>query len=163
MKLGLYVIPLLAALCGATQAAPSPENALLKVEGAISQPNHQQFALWDSAMLAALPEHEIKTHTPWYDDARTFRGPLLKDVLAKVGASGKQLTITALNDYSVQVPASDAEQYGVILARSINGKPLSVRDKGPLFLIYPFDQHPELRNKLYYGRAIWQISTIRVE
>lgn len=30
-------------------------------------------------------------------------------------------------------------------------KPLSVRDKGPLFLIYPFDQYPELRNKLYYS------------
>ena len=84
-------------------------------------------------------------------------------VLKKVGANGQQLTITALNDYSVQVPASDAEKYPVILARTMNGKPLSVRDKGPLFLIYPFDQYPELRNKLYYSRAIWQISIIRVE
>ncbi|WP_421167120.1 hypothetical protein [Aeromonas dhakensis] len=74
-----------------------------------------------------------------------------------------QLTITALNDYSIQVPTSDAAQYQVILARSIDGKPLSVRDKEPLFLIYPFDQYPELRNKLYYGRAIWQINKIKVE
>ncbi|MCF3098558.1 molybdopterin-binding protein [Aeromonas australiensis] len=163
MKSCIYIAPLLAALCGTAQAAPSPENALLKVEGAISSPTHQAQALWDSAMLDQLPVHEIKTHTPWYDDAKTFSGPLLKDVLAKVGATGKQLTITALNDYSVQVPVSDAEQYQVILARTINGKPLSVRDKGPLFLIYPFDQYPELQNKLYYGRAIWQISTIKVE
>jgi len=63
----------------------------------------------------------------------------------------------------VQVPVSDAEQYRVILARTINGKSLSIRDKGPLFLIYPFDQYPELQNKLYYGRAIWQISVIKVE
>lgn len=41
-------------------------------------------------------------------------------LLAKVGANGKQLTITALNDYSIQVPASDATQYQVILARNIN-------------------------------------------
>ncbi|MGY3914056.1 molybdopterin-dependent oxidoreductase [Aeromonas australiensis] len=163
MKSCLYIAPLLAALCGTAQAAPSPENALLKVEGAISSPTHQALVLWDSAMLDQLPVHEIKTHTPWYDDAKTFSGPLLKEVLAKVGATGKQLTITALNDYSVQVPVSDAEQYQVILARTINGKPLSVRDKGPLFLIYPFDQYPELQNKLYYGRAIWQISTIKVE
>jgi hypothetical protein len=163
MKAGLYIAPLLAALCGTAYAAPSPDSAVLKVEGAISSPTHQALALWDSAMLDQLPVHEIKTHTPWYDEAKTFRGPLLQDVLAKVGATGKQLTITALNDYSVQVPTSDAEQYRVILARTLNGKPLSVRDKGPLFLVYPFDQYPELQNKLYYGRAIWQISAIKVE
>lgn len=163
MKAGLYIAPLLAALCGTAYAAPSPDSAVLKIEGAISSPSHQAQALWDSAMLDQLPVHEIKTHTPWYDEAKTFRGPLLQDVLAKVGATGKQLTITALNDYSVQVPTSDAEQYQVILARTMNGKPLSVRDKGPLFLVYPFDQYPELQNKLYYGRAIWQISAIKVE
>ncbi|MGN5136967.1 molybdopterin-dependent oxidoreductase [Aeromonas sp. 164P] len=161
MKTRFYIAPLLAALCGAVLAAPSPDSTVLKVEGAISSPTPQ--ALWDNAMLDQLPVHEIKTHTPWYDEAKTFSGPLLQDVLAKVGAAGKQLTITALNDYSVQVPVSDAEQYQVILARTINGKSLSIRDKGPLFLIYPFDQYPELQNKLYYGRAIWQISVIKVE
>ncbi|MGL6333913.1 molybdopterin-dependent oxidoreductase [Aeromonas jandaei] len=163
MKLGFYTITLLGALCGIVQAAPIPENTILKVEGAIDNPIAQRFALWDSAMLDQLPEYEIKTHTPWYDEAKTFRGPLLKDVLSKVGANGKLLTITALNDYSVQVPASDAEKYHVILARKMNGQLLSIRDKGPLFLVYPFDKYPELRNKLYYGRSIWQINVIKVE
>lgn len=163
MRLGLYIAPLLGALSGLTQAAPTLEDALLKVEGAIESPTHHTFYLWDSAMLDQLTQYEITTHTPWYDQAKTFRGPRLQDVLTKVGANGTQLTITALNDYSVQVPASDAAQYQVILARTIDGKPLSIRDKGPLFLIYPFDQYPELRNKLYYGRAIWQISQIKVE
>lgn len=163
MKAVLYITPLLATLCGAVLAAPISDDIVLKVEGSISPPAHQAQILWDSAMLEQLPQHEIKTHTPWFNEAKTFRGPLLQDVLAKVGATGKQLTITALNDYSVQVPTSDAEQYRVILARTINGKPLSVRDKGPLFLVYPFDQYPELQNKLYYGRAIWQISAIKVE
>ncbi|MFQ2299972.1 molybdopterin-dependent oxidoreductase [Aeromonas dhakensis] len=163
MRLNFYVAPLLAILCATAQATPDPDSAQLRVEGAITQTNYQQDALWDTAMLDQLPEYEIKTHTPWYDEEKTFRGPRLSDLLAKVGASGKQLTITALNDYSIQVPTSDAAQYQVILARSIDGKPLSVRDKGPLFLIYPFDQYPELRNKLYYGRAIWQINKIKVE
>ncbi|AKA17775.1 molybdopterin-dependent oxidoreductase [Aeromonas hydrophila] len=163
MRLNFYIAPLLAILCATAQATPAPDSAQLRVEGAITQPNYQQDALWDTAMLDQLPEYEIKTHTPWYDEEKTFRGPRLSDLLAKVGASGKQLTITALNDYSIQVPTSDAAQYQVILARSINGKPLSVRDKGPLFLIYPFDQYPELRNKLYYSRAIWQINKIKVE
>lgn len=64
MKAGLYIAPLLAALCGTAYAAPSPDSAVLKVEGAISSPTHQALALWDSAMLDQLPVHEIKTHTP---------------------------------------------------------------------------------------------------
>jgi len=63
MKTRFYIAPLLAALCGAVLAAPSPDSTVLKVEGAISSPTPQ--ALWDNAMLDQLPVHEIKTHTPW--------------------------------------------------------------------------------------------------
>ena len=108
MRLNFYVAPLLAILCATAQATPDPDSAQLRVEGAITQPNYQQSALWDKAMLDALPEYEIKTHTPWYDEEKVFRGPRLSDLLAKVGANGTQLTITALNDYSIQVPTSDA-------------------------------------------------------
>ncbi|PJG60774.1 molybdopterin-binding protein [Aeromonas cavernicola] len=162
MKSSIYAALLLSVSC-LVHATPSFDTASLKIEGAINQPNYEQVALWDEAMLGALPEYEITTRTPWYDDAKTFRGPRLSDILAKVGANGTQLTITALNDYSITLPISDANKYQILLARSIDKIPLSVRDKGPLFLIYPFDQYPELRNKLYYGRAIWQISTIKVE
>lgn len=72
MKAGLYIAPLLAALCGTAYAAPSPDSAVLKVEGAISSPTHQALALWDSAMLDQLPVHEIKTHTPGMTKPRPF-------------------------------------------------------------------------------------------
>ena len=35
------------------------------------------------------------------------------------------------------------------LARLLDDKPMPVRDKGPLFIIYPFDSKPELRNAVY--------------
>lgn len=85
MRLNFYVAPLLAILCATAQATPDPDSAQLRVEGAITQPNYQQDALWDTAMLDQLPEYEIKTHTPWYDEEKTFRGPRLSDLLAKVG------------------------------------------------------------------------------
>ena len=83
MKPRLSLVLLLGILTATVQAAPSPEDALLKVEGAIVPTAGQAASLWDSAMLDALPEHEIKTHTPWYDEAKTFRGPLLKDGVEK--------------------------------------------------------------------------------
>jgi hypothetical protein len=58
---------------------------------------------------------------------------------------------------------SDATDYGIILARRVDGKALSVRDKGPLFLMYPFDAYAELRRDDLYSRAVWQIRHIAVE
>jgi hypothetical protein len=37
-----------------------------------------------------------------------------------------------------------------------------VREKGPLFMIYPFDSDAALRNPLYYSRSVWQLKTIDV-
>jgi hypothetical protein len=38
--------------------------------------------------LEQLPQHAFRTATPWYRTPRTFEGPLLRDVLALVHASG---------------------------------------------------------------------------
>lgn len=117
---------------------------------------------FDAAMIDAMPQHNIKATTPWYKDSQMFSGPLLNDVLHAARATGEKLKLVALNDYAVEVPVSDAEQYHPVIARKINGKVLSVRDKGPLFLMYPFDDYPSIRNDIYYARCIWQLNRITV-
>ena len=79
-----------------------------------------------------------------------------------VGATGTTLRVSALNDYRIDVPADDARRFDVTLARLIDDKPIAVRDKGPMFMIYPFDSDPTLRNALYYSRSVWQLKTIDV-
>jgi len=75
-----------------TSALPAPQGALiLIVTGAIARTNVGGGAQFDAAQIAALPRRSITTATPWYDTPRTFEGPLLRDVLAVVGASGKTL------------------------------------------------------------------------
>ena len=39
---------------------------------------------------------------------------------------------------------------------------MSIRDKGPIFMIYPFDKNPELYNEKYFSRSVWQIKSIEV-
>ena len=39
---------------------------------------------------------------------------------------------------------------------------MAERDKGPLFMMYPFDGHPELRGAVHYSRAIWQLRHLEV-
>ncbi|MFR9721317.1 molybdopterin-binding protein [Aeromonas diversa] len=118
---------------------------------------------FDEAMVMGLPQYEIRTHTPWYPGARTFRGPLLADLLRQADASGKILWVHALNDYMAQIPMSDLQAYSPILAHSIDGERMSVRERGPFIIIYPFDQLPDLKNKRYYSRSVWQVNRIRVE
>jgi hypothetical protein len=51
----------------------------------------------------------------------------------------------------------------VIVAHRIDGQPIPVRERGPFFVIYPFDQAPELRNARYYQRSIWQLEAVEIE
>ncbi len=141
---------------------PPTEAVVLTVQGRVRTQNLGANAAFDMAMLAALPQHRFATRTPWYAKAREFGGPLLRDVLAAAGAHGATLRLKALNDYQVDMPWDDAQRHDVMLARLLDGRPMSVRDKGPLMVIYPFDTRPELRSAVYYSRSAWQLHTIEV-
>ncbi len=121
----------------------------------------------DEAGLAALPWHEVTTHTRWTDGPQHFRGPLLREVLGLMGLAEKdlqdrQLKLTALNEFQVDIPAGDAWDFDPILAREMNGQAMRIRDRGPLWLIYPRDRIPALQNPVIDERWIWQLVDIRV-
>jgi hypothetical protein len=115
------------------------------------------------AALKALPQQTIVTKTPWYPDSVKFTGPLLRDVLALAKVKGADISAIALNDYKIHIPMSDAQQYDMILAHQINDEAIPVKTKGPLFVVYPFDSHPELQAKRYYERSIWQLKALTVK
>ncbi len=149
------------------QALDAPEGAVvLTLTGRIRSPNHQvqgePQAQFDMGMLERLPQQSFTTRTPWYSQPRKFTGPLLRDVLSLAMAQGQSLKATALNDYRVDIPFDDVQRYDVLLARLLDDKPMSVRDKGPLFIIYPFDSNSALRRALYYTRCAWQLKAIEI-
>jgi hypothetical protein len=150
-------------LLGRAQALRAPASpVVLSIGGRIQRTNQGERAALDMAMLEALAQHSFTTKTPWFKQARKFTGPLLRDVLRLVGAQGTTLRIAALNDYRIDVPSDDTQRFDVVLARLIDDKPITVREKGPLFMIYPFDSDAALRNPLYYSRSAWQLNSIDV-
>lgn len=140
------------------QAASSDQAVILTVDGAVKAKTN--FTL---AQLEALGMATIKTSSPWYDGVQTFEGVPMTAIMKAVGATGTTANVIALNRYQMAVPISDFATYGVILATRHNGQPMAVREKGPLFVMYPFDDKPDLKNDTYYGRAVWQVRTITVE
>lgn len=137
--------------------------AVLRISGVVTQPNMQQQAVFDMAMLQALPQHSFTTQTPWYAEPVKFTGPLLRDVLAAAGAKGEGITAIALNDYRTEIPFSDALKYDLIVATLMNDQPMPVREKGPLFLVYPFDSKAELQAATFYNRSAWQLRTLQIK
>ncbi len=147
----------------AASALEQPKGpVLLTVTGKIGERNGAGSADFDLAMLDALPQHSFVTRTPWFEGAHKFSGPLLREVLAAAGAKGSSLRAVALNDYKVEIPIEDARLFPLIMATRLDNQPMRVRDKGPLFIVYPFDDSADLRSERYYSRSAWQLRRLEV-
>ncbi len=140
-----------------------PGRLQLSISGKIGSVPPGERVMFDRTQLETLPQKTFTTHTPWDDKPTRFSGPLLRDILATVQARGSQIKAIALNDYKVTIPVADSQKYDVVLALRMNGELIPVRTKGPFFIVYPFDNAPELRSTTYYSRSIWQLKALEVE
>jgi hypothetical protein len=141
----------------------SPEGApILVVSGNIANTNDGAVARFDREMLEAMGMVKVTTLTPWYDSPSEFEGVSMRALMELVGAEGTEVLATALNDYQSAIPMADFDRYIVVLALKRDGTPMPIRDKGPLFIVYPFDSDPRLQTEQYYGRAVWQLKELNV-
>jgi hypothetical protein len=153
---------LVAAFSGAAGAEPPPAETVLTVSGAIDNGGVDGAARFDMPSIEALPARGVRTRTPWTYGVVEFVGVPLADLLRAVGAKGQTLHMAALNDYAVDVPTADAVKDGPIVAYRMNSRPMSVREKGPLWIIYPYDDKSQYQSERYYSRSIWQLTSIDV-
>ena len=155
---GLYC--LMPSSASALDAARGP--VVLTVSGEISVTNAGDTAEFDIEMLEQIGTVTFSTSTIWTEGLQTFTGVELATLLEALGADGATLRSSAINDYSVDIPASDAVEGGPIVAYLRNGEPMSIREKGPLWIIYPYDSSPDYQSELVYSRSIWQLDRIEV-
>jgi hypothetical protein len=146
----------------AALAAPTGKP-ILEISGKIRVFNDGETAKFDREMLEALGMTSFKTMTPWYSGPVTFEGVPMTALLGAVGAFGDKVGVIALNDYTTEIPVADFQEFGVVLALKRDGAYMPVRDKGPLFIVYPYDSNPELRQQKYYSRSAWQVAKIIVK
>ena len=160
--IGIFGIIAASTASARSLASPS-QKPILTISGKIELTNKEGTAQFDRAMLESLGTVSIETTTPWYKGPVTFEGVPLDKLMKHVGAKGQSVVAVALNDYTTEIPMEDFEKHGPILALKRNGEYMPVRDKGPLFIIYPFDSKPELKSQTYYGRSAWQVSNLIVK
>ncbi|SFP14394.1 molybdopterin-dependent oxidoreductase [Tranquillimonas alkanivorans] len=151
-----------AALHAATPLPAPNGEVLLRVTGDIAEAL-QPEAAFDREMLAELGERTIETTTPWTRGKQSFTGVPLHDLLDRLGVEDGTLRVIALNDYAASVPVEDAVEDGPILAYARNGEEMTIRDKGPLWLIYPYDSDNNYRTETIFARSVWQVGHIEVD
>jgi hypothetical protein len=146
-------------------AEPLPEprgEVILRLSGDLAYPNIGDELHLDRALLMSLSPTVIETHTPWTQGVGRFEGPLARAVLAAAGARGDRVHVRSLNDFEAEIPLSDFHDFDVILAVKRDGEPIAVRDLGPVFVLYPFDDYPELLNETIRFRSVWHVTSIHV-
>jgi hypothetical protein len=142
---------LLVVLAAAIPAAAA--DHVLSVEGKAAS---MTFTMAD---LDALPQAALDTTTPWTNGMVRFSGPLVRDVLARSSIAAKSFRAIALNDYAIAVPASDFARHDVILATRMDGREMPVREKGPLWIVYP-DANGNHENPVIRDRMVWQLKAL---
>lgn len=159
IALSLACLPVLAI----GEELPAPEGrVLLSISGDIAHPNVGGEAFFDRSMLMALSPLVVCTRTPWHRESGCFQGPLLRDVLAAAGVAADSIVVQSLNEYRAEIPVEELHDYDVILAMRRDGEPVPIREFGPLFVLYPFDDHPELLNEAVRFRSVWHVAEIHV-
>ena len=145
---------------GELPAATGP--VLLTVTGRITASTPGGAALFDRAGLASLGQATLRTSTPWTDGVVEFSGVPMAALLDAVGAVGRTGHLIAANDYAVDLDLAELRRYPVLLAMRQDGRELSLRDRGPLWVVYPRDDFPELMSPLNNAKWIWQLRSIEI-
>jgi len=161
--LSFFVFIGLGSLSHAAEPLPPAKGpVILTISGKIEQTNSTAGAQFDKEMLEAIGRASITTRSEVSDVPQVFEGVPLRAVLDRVGAKGKAMRATALNDYVSMVPLEDL-QFEPILAMRVDNRALTVRDKGPLWIVYPRDAHKVLQDTRYDSRWVWQLSKLNIE
>lgn len=112
--------------------------------------------------MQALPVLTYHTRLPWLNEPAEFAGVPLAFVLDReFGSIPDRITLSALNDYSIQINKQDIEKYKPIIAYRKDGERIAIRDKGPFWVIYSLTDYPELDNITYHSQMIWQLERIK--
>ena len=84
-------------------------------------------------------------------------GPALATVLDAAGVpiTAREMRFYAIDAYEITIPISDIATYHSVMAHTQNGTRLTIATRGPVFLVDPRDQQPELANIKGQVQFVW--------
>lgn len=152
----LFGAAMLAAVASSGFAEAHDQEVVLTVSGLSEE---KSFTIRE---LEEIGTEAVETTTIWTDGVQTFEGVPLHLLLGHLDVTSGELVTSAINDYAISLPVEDALEPGPIIAFLRNGEQMAVRDKGPLWIIYPYDSAEEFQTEVVHARSIWQLNRIEI-
>lgn len=144
---------------GATLGAAEAQMIEIEYGGEVLKTDLSNEAL-------GLKRTEFETSTVWTEGVSRYEGVLLRELLAHleidISAPGS-VTLVALDGYSARLNFSDITPEAPLLAFLRDGAPMSRREQGPYWLIFPYDQDARYRTETIYALSVWQISRLIID
>ena len=98
----------------------------------------------------------------WNRGANLCTAVMLRSLIDHLKLDGGHRNLNALNDCTIVISVHDATAEAPMLACAVNGAPRTVREKGLIRAIHPFDSDAKFRTDEIYARAVWQLATVEV-
>lgn len=142
-----------------------PPGTFLTITGKIKRftdPAKKVYRFSEADFLR-LSAKTISTSSEWTPVSK-WTGPSLKDVLDVPGLDPSATTLRpiALDEFASSIPLTDLATYNPLIAHSRDGKRLHDAKYGPMFIVYPRDQHRELQNPASEAKLVWALCKIEV-
>ena len=134
----------------------SPEEWNLVIEGQIAKGKAVTLS-WQQ--LQALATNHVKTTEPHavlnQEEIFDFRGIRVSTLLKKLAIASDitDITFVCFDGYQATISMKDLLAYPITLAIAKNGKPISRDQGGPIYLVIPHTQYPNLKKK--YNELSW--------
>lgn len=157
MSLILRILSSLVVLAGLCLPALAADGGTVLTVESGADGSSRNFSV---AELEALGTETLTTGTPWHDGKVTFEGVSFGRLMEALKAKADTAEVIALNAYSIDIPVDDLVSNKAILALKRDGQYMPVSDKGPVFIVYPFDANPALNTEVHFSRSVWQVRTI---
>ncbi len=160
LRAGLKAAALAALL--ATLPSLAVAEPILTVTGGPDAAGKSINVTYDLAALQALPKTTFETTTMWTEGMQSFEGVDLKTLLDVLNVETGTVIATAINDYRIEIPVAEIAAGGPMIAYLMNGAEMPVRDKGPLWIVYPYDSDAQYQSEVVFSRSIWQLVSIEI-
>lgn len=143
------------------ETLPAPQGkVLLTISGSLNNETAGGVVALDLDILKSMETKTFTTSTIWLENEVEFTAVSLHDILEHAGATGSMINTIALNDYQVEFPRDEIGPDAPFVAFLMDGKEMSARGKGPLWIVYPYDEGAQYRTEVTYSRSIWQLDRI---
>lgn len=124
-------------------------------------PDGAEKITYDLDALQSLETIVVRTTTTWTEGVQEFVGVPLAALLPDMKGVF-DLRMTAINDYVVTMSSEYLGDRYPIVAYERNGELMTIRDKGPFWLIFPFDEDEAFSTVAMLSRSIWQLVRIEI-